>query len=169
MSEKGTNRWLILAACMIINLCLGAGYAWSVFQKPLIDMFGWTTAQTSLAFTISFGIVPLAMIACGKIQDARGPKVVTIVGGVLFGLGMFCTGMINSLTGLYLTYGIMGGIGIGMAYGCTVATPVKWFPDKRGLAGGMSAAGFGSGAIVFAPLAASLIEKSDVLTTFRTL
>ncbi|MDD2422522.1 MAG: OFA family MFS transporter [Heliobacteriaceae bacterium] len=169
MMKKEPNRWLILIACVLINLCLGAGYAWSVFQKPLIDIFGWSTAEASLAFTLSFGMVPLAMIACGKIQDTRGPKLVTLAGGIIFGLGMFLTGFTQSLTTLYLTYGVMGGIGIGMAYGCTVATPVKWFPDQRGLAGGLTAAGFGSGAIVFAPLASFLIEKSGVLTTFRTL
>lgn len=168
-TTRESNRWLILIACILINLCLGAGYAWSVFQTPLIETFGWTTAEASLAFSLSFGLVPVGMIIFGPIQDKKGPKMITFGGGILFGLGMLSTGFISSLTGLYLTYGVMLGIGIGMAYGCCVATPVKWFPDKRGLAGGLTAAGFGSGAIVFAPLAVYLIEKFSVMTTFKIL
>ncbi len=169
MSKKSPNRWIILLACVIINLCLGAGYAWSVFQTPLIEQFGWTTSQASLAFSLSFGMVPIAMIIFGPLQDRKGPKKITFGGGILFGLGLLATGSINSLIGLYLTYGVIAGMGIGMAYGCCVATPVKWFPDKRGLAGGLTAAGFGSGAIVFAPLAVSLIEKFNVMSTFKIL
>lgn len=163
------NRWLILIACIVINLCLGLGYAWSVFQGPLIEEFGWTTAQASLAFSISFAVVPLAMVINGPRQDREGPKRITFVGGILFGVGMILTGFTKSLTMLYITYGVMLGAGIGMAYGCTTITSVKWFPDKKGLAGGLSAAGFGSGAIIFAPVASSLIGKYGVLFTFRVL
>lgn len=169
MNEETGNRWLILIACVVINLCIGAGYAWSVFQKPLIEMFGWTTAQASLAFTLTYGLVPLAMIVFGKAQETKGPKIIILIGGIVFGLGMFLTGFTKSLMSLYITYGVMGGLGIGMVYGCTVATAVQWFPDKRGLAGGLAAAGYGCGAIIFAPVGAALIARSDVLTTFRIL
>ncbi|MDO4690729.1 MAG: OFA family MFS transporter [Fusobacterium sp.] len=163
------NRWLILISCIIINLSLGAGYAWSVFQGPLIEKFSWTTAQASLAFSISFAMVPIGMIIFGKIQDEKGPKWVTFGGGLMFGFGMILTSFTNSLFMLYLSYGLILGFGIGMAYGCTTSTTVKWFPDKKGLAGGLTAAGFGSGAVLFAPLAKSLISTHGVLLTFRYL
>ncbi|WP_022819343.1 L-lactate MFS transporter [Fusobacterium russii] len=163
------NRWFILIACIIINLSLGAGYAWSVFQAPLIEKFSWTTAQTSLAFSISFAMVPIGMIIFGKIQDEKGPKWVTFGGGLMFGLGMILTSFTKSLFMLYLSYGLILGFGIGMAYGCTTSTTVKWFPDKKGLAGGLTAAGFGSGAVLFAPLAKNLISTNGVLMTFRYL
>lgn len=166
---KNTNRWFILAACIIINLCLGAGYAWSVFQGPLIEQFGWTTAQASLAFSISFAMVPVSMIIFGPMQDKKGPKWITFGGGLMFGLGMILTSFTKSLTMLYISYGLILGFGIGMAYGCTTSTTVKWFPDKKGLAGGLTAAGFGSGAVLFAPLAAKLIQQNGVLLTFRYL
>lgn len=169
MNEKQTNRWVILIASVIINLCIGSAYAWSVFQKPLIQQFGWSTGQASLAFTINLGLVPLAMIVAGKIQDKKGPKIVSLVGGIIFGAGITLAGSTNSLTTLYLTYGMLGGLGIGTAYACTIANTVKWFPDKRGLAGGLTAAGFGSGAIVFAPIASSFINQYGVLSTFRIL
>lgn len=166
---KTTNRWLILAACIVINLCLGAGYAWSVFQAPLIEKFSWTTAQASLAFSISFAMVPISMIIFGPMQDKKGPKWITFGGGVMFGIGMILTSFTSNLTMLYVSYGLILGFGIGMAYGCTTSTTVKWFPDKKGLAGGLTAAGFGSGAVLFAPLAVKLIGQHGVLMTFRYL
>lgn len=162
-------RWLALAACVIANLCIGAAYAWSVFQKPLIDRFHWSTSATSLAFTISLGVVPFAMILAGKIQDKIGPRAVVFVGGIFYGGGMIGAGFTDSLSVLYWTYGVAGGIGIGTVYACTVANTVKWFPDKRGLASGLVVAGFGSGAVLFAPLATWLLEAYGVLAAFEIL
>ncbi len=169
MYKKEPNRWLILVVSVIMNISVGSAYAWSVFQNPLITKFGWGTAETSLAYTLSLALVPIAMIVGGKILDAKGPKMVTLVGGIIFGAGFFLAGFSSSLMVLYLTYGVLGGFGIGAVYGCTVSNTVKWFPDKRGLAGGLTAAGFGSGAVIFAPLAATLIGQYDVLTTFKIL
>lgn len=163
------NRWLVLAASVLANLCIGSAYAWSVFQKPLISLFGWSTTQASLAFTLSLSLVPFAMIVAGKIQDKRGPRVVILIGGLIFGLGIFLTGFSTSILTLYLTYGVLGGVGIGVIYGCTIPNTVKWFPDKRGLSGGLIAGGFGMGSVVFGPLSAKLIANPSVgvLATFK--
>ncbi|KYZ75843.1 MFS transporter [Anaerosporomusa subterranea] len=169
MTEKSTNRWLVLLSGILINLCIGSAYAWSVYQKPLIAMFKWSTKETSLAFTLSCVLVPLAMIVAGKIQDQKGPKMVIFGGGIIFGLGIIGAGFTNSLSFLYMTYGVLGGIGIGTVYACTVANTVKFFPDKRGLASGLVVAGFGSGAVVLAPLSSALIESYGVLATFKIL
>lgn len=167
--DKKVNRWLILFACVMINLALGAGYAWSVFQNPLTDLFGRTAAEASLAFSICFAMTPISMIVFGPVQDKYGPKWVIFLGGLLFGLGMILTSRVNSLSMLYISYGVILGFGNGAAYGCTTSTTLKWFPDKKGLAGGLSAAGFGFGPIIFAPLAVKLIETNGVLYAFRTL
>ncbi|WP_408955364.1 OFA family MFS transporter [Natroniella sp. ANB-PHB2] len=164
---QSKNRWVILIASVILNLSIGSAYAWSVFQTPLMDHFGWTTGQASLAFTISLSLVPFAMIVAGKFQDEHGPKLVTLLGGIVFGLGLFLVGYVNSITMLYLTYGLLGGVGIGMIYACTVGNTVKWFPDKRGLAGGLTAAGFGLGSVLLAPVAEALVRNLGVFTTFR--
>lgn len=161
------NRWLVLAASVLANLCIGSAYAWSVFQKPLIQIFGWSTTQASLAFTLSLSLVPFAMIIAGRIQDKKGPRWVIFSGGLIFGLGIFLTSFTTNLTILYLTYGLLGGAGIGFIYGCTVPNTVKWFPDKRGMAGGLIAGGFGMGAVVFGPVSASLIASNGVLSTFK--
>lgn len=168
--KKQKNRWFILAASIITNLALGAGYAWSVFQTALLEVnTGWTLSETSLAFSISFAMVPVGMIICGPIVDKHGGKKVVLAAGVLFGLGMFLTGFASSIIMLYLTYGIILGLGIGAGYGTATALTVKWFPDKKGLAGGLTAAGFGSGAIILAPIATRMIESVGVNTTFKIL
>lgn len=169
MSNTPINRWLILLSGILINLCIGSAYAWSVFQKPLISLFKWSTSEASLAFTLSLSIVPLAMIVAGKIQDQKGPKLVIFAGGIIFSLGIIGAGFTDSLTFLYATYGLLGGIGIGTIYACTVANTVKFFPDKRGLASGLVVAGFGSGAVVLAPLSSSLIQAYGVLAAFKIL
>ena len=165
----GVNRWLILFSSLLINLCIGSAYAWSVFQKPLIAMFKWTTSEASLAFTISFAIVPISMILAGKIQDQKGPRMVIFVGGIIFSAGIILAGYTDSLAHFYGTYGVLNGLGMGAIYACTVANTVKWFPDKRGLASGVVVAGFGSGAVLLAPLATAMIQSYGVLDTFKYL
>ena len=168
--KQEKNRWLILIAAIITNLALGAGYAWSVFQTALLETnTDWTLSETSLAFSISFAMVPVGMIICGPIVDKHGGKKVVLVAVLLFGLGMFLTGFANSIIMLYLTYGVILGLGIGAGYGTATALTVKWFPDKKGLAGGLTAAGFGSGAILLAPIATNMIESVGVNDTFKIL
>ena len=103
MSNTPINRWLILLSGVLINLCIGSAYAWSVFQKPLISIFKWSTSEASLAFTLSLSIVPLAMIVAGKIQDQKGPKLVIFAGGIIFSLGIIGAGFTDNLTFLYAT------------------------------------------------------------------
>lgn len=170
--KKQPNRWLILAAAILTNLSLGAGYAWSVFQKALLEANaaqGWVQPQTALAFSISFAMVPVGMIIFGPKVDEYGPKKFVFLGGVLFGLGMFATGFATSLTILYLTYGVILGLGIGAAYGAATSVATKWFPDKKGLAGGLTAAGFGLGPLIIGPVAKSMIASMGVYRTFNVL
>lgn len=168
--KQQKNRWVILVAAIITNLALGAGYAWSVFQTALLEQnTAWSLSETSLAFSISFAMVPVAMIICGPIVDKYGGQKVVLISGILFGIGMFLTSYANSIIMLYLTYGIILGLGIGAGYGTATALTVKWFPDKKGLAGGLTAAGFGSGAIILAPIATSMIGSMGINMTFRVL
>ena len=170
--KKTPNRWFILAAAILTNLSLGAGYAWSVFQKALLEANasqGWVQAQTSLAFSISFAMVPIGMIIFGPKVDSLGPKKFVFLGGILFGAGMFATGFATSLPVLYLTYGVVLGLGIGSAYGASTSVATKWFSDKKGLAGGLTAAGFGLGPLIIGPLAKTLIASMGVYSTFKVL
>ncbi len=109
------------------------------------------------------------MIIFGPKVDAQGPKKFVFLGGILFGLGLFLTGFASSIPMLYLTYGVLLGLGIGSAYGAATSVAVKWFPDKKGLAGGLTAAGFGSGPIILSPIIKSLIASVGVYRTFNIL
>ena len=165
---KTQNRWIIITVSFIANLIVGSAYAWSVFQPRLIEMFGYTTPQASIAFTLSLGLVPFAMIVGGKVQAKVGVRLTVLLGGIIFGAGFTLGGLFinESVMSLYITYGMLCGIGIGFVYGCTIPNSVKWFPDKRGLAGGIIAGGFGGGAVVFAPLFRTTIESIGLLETF---
>ncbi|HHT25535.1 MAG TPA: OFA family MFS transporter [Clostridiaceae bacterium] len=161
------NRWLLLAASIVANLCTGSAYAWSVFSLPLQEKFGWTATQVNLAYSIYLGMIPFAVIIAGKLQDKFGPRWVIFAGGLIFGIGTFLLSFTSTTIWLYFTYGILGGIGIGFIYGSTIPNTTKWFPDKKGLAGGIITGGFGIGAMIFGPLSASLIERIGILATFR--
>lgn len=163
------NRWLILGATIIVNICIGAQYAWSVFALPLAKHFGWSGTALALAFTITFATGPIVMICGGMLQDRKGAKFNIVLGGILWGVGMFLTGFVSSPEALYVTFSVIAGVGAGIVYSGNVANTNKFFPDKRGLAVGLAAAGYGSGAMICAPIASSLIIGYGVLTTFKIL
>ncbi len=163
------KRWLILAISVAINLCIGFAYAWSVFQKPLMELFGWSASQASMAFTVNLFVLPIAMIFSGIFVKKFSVKHVVIAGGIIFGCGLFLTGFTTNIYMLYITYGVIAGSGIGLIYSCTVANTIKWFPDKKGLTGGLAAGGFGAGSLIFAPLAVKFIGTFGVLSAFQIL
>ncbi len=170
MEERAANRWLIAAAGVAMQVALGAVYAWSVFVQPLVTAFGW--ARTDVTITFSITIFTLGIAAfCGGLWMARvGPRIVGMTAGLLYGLGVFSASFAaNNIWILYLTYGLLGGIGIGFGYIVPVATLVKWFPDRRGFITGVAVAGFGAGALITAPIATRLIQASGVVTTFAIL
>ncbi len=167
--QKLMNRWLVVVAALIMQLCLGTLYAFSVFSKPLITKFKWTVSATTLAFTIALVFFTLAMIVAGRWQDKVGPRRVGTVGGLLLGLGAILAGFTTSLPWLYISYGVIAGAGIGFAYVTPIATIVKWFPDMRGLMTGVAVFGFGAGSLIFAPLAAKLIAAYGIDVAFWVL
>ncbi|MBU0627718.1 MAG: OFA family MFS transporter [Nanoarchaeota archaeon] len=168
--QRENFRWIVVIAALVIQLCLGAIYSWSVFVNPLKNSYGYTTTQTQIIFSVALATFALVMIFAGRWQDKAGPRKVAIVGGILLGLGYMLARFTNgSFYGIIATIGIIGGAGIGFGYVCPIAACVKWFPDKRGLITGLAVAGFGAGAWLFAQLAGSLIESTGLLATFMTL
>jgi MFS family permease len=146
------NRWLIALAGTIVMICLGTVYSWSSFTQPLLAAFNWSNTVTTWTFAIAIFMVGLGAVFGGRWQDQVGPRTVTIVGAVLWGVGVLLAGLGTQSFGawwLYLTYGVIGGFGNGMAYIIPVAAVTKWFPDKRGLASGMVVMGFGLGAFFY--------------------
>jgi OFA family oxalate/formate antiporter-like MFS transporter len=172
MSENKTfNRWLLVLGAILIQLSLGAIYAWSVFRKPLEAELGITPTQASLPFSVVLIAFALATVIGGRMQDKLGPKIVAIIGGVLLAAGMILASLARDITMLIISYGVISGIGIGFTYVCPISAGVKWFPDKRGLITGLSVAGFGAGALIVGPLARAMIDSPaiGVFATFRWL
>jgi len=170
MPERSSNRWIIATAGVILQIALGAVYAWSVFRTPLTTAFHWTIPQVTLAFTIAIFTLGIASFVGGLWMRTAGPRVVAMTAGVLYGLGVFLAAFSNhGLWVLYVTYGIIGGAGLGLGYIVPIAVLVKWFPERRGFITGVAVAGFGAGALVTAPVATRLIAQVGVLTTFACL
>jgi len=167
---RTTNRWVIAIAGVFLQIALGAVYAWSVFRTPLAKQFGWSIPEVTLTFTISIFMLGIAAFFGGLWLNRRGPRIVALTGGVLYGLGVFLASFSDhGLWWLYLTYGVIGGIGLGFGYIVPVAVLVKWFPDRRGLITGVAVGGFGAGALITAPVATRLIQTVGVLHTFAYL
>jgi OFA family oxalate/formate antiporter-like MFS transporter len=164
------SRWTIAVAAVLMQMALGAVYAWSVFRIPLATRFGWSTSQVTLTFTITILVLGFSSFPGGLWMNRAGPRIVAVTGGVLYGMGVFLASFADHrLWWLYLSYGLVGGIGLGFGYIVPVAVLVKWFPDRRGLMTGIAVGGFGAGALVTAPVATRLIERVGVLQTFAYL
>jgi MFS transporter, OFA family, oxalate/formate antiporter len=170
-AEKG--RWILILLGMIINLCLGSIYSWSVFVGPLTSYFTKELGQTVsaseilLPFSVFLAFFAIGMPLTGKYIEIYGPRNITIAGGVLTGLGWLLSSYAGSVSWLYLFYGVIAGAGVGIAYGAPVAVAARWFPDKRGLAVGLTLLGFGFSAFLTANIAGYLITVSGVMNTFR--
>ncbi len=171
MSEENViNRYILIFPAVVIQLCLGSIYAWSKFQTALVSdtgVYGWDKLLTQLPFTVGLASFAGFMIFAGRWQDQVGPKKVATIGGILLGVGWFLAGFVdiftsgNELLGFLwvaLTYGLIGGAGIGFAYVCPIAALVKWFPDLKGLITGIAVAGFGLGAFFLLYIEEYLIE-----------
>ncbi len=169
VGEKLRNRWGIAVAAVIMQICLGAVYGWSVFKIPLMRTEHWPETQVQLNFTLAIFFLGVGTVIGGLWQDRVGPRKVASVAGVIYGIGYIIAGFAargHSLWGLYIGYGVLSGIGMGMGYITPVATLVKWFPDRRGLMTGVAVAGYGAGALIFSPIAARLIQTTGVPPTF---
>ena len=169
MKTNIVNRWILALAGVLMQMALGAVYAWSVFRIPLNQTYGWTVSQVTVAFELAILVLGFAAFAGGLWMRRTGPRRVAIVAAVLYGLGTALAGTSHSLPMLYLTYGVIAGAGLGLGYIVPVATLVRWFPDKRGLITGIAVAGFGAGALITAPIAQRLIASVGVSSTFMIL
>ena len=163
------NRWLILAASIFIIFITGGGYAWSVYIEPLSKNFGWSSADLNLTFTINMGCSPIAFLIGSRLQKLKGEKFSILAGGLVTGLGFFLSGFISSLPMLYITYGMIAGLGFSTALSAILSNIGKIFSDRRGLALGMVFTANAVGSMIIAPVASSLITKFGVLSTFKIL
>lgn len=167
--SKTSNRWIPVFAGIAIQLCLGTAYIWGVFQPEVVKTLQWDNKGAALTFSVLLGVLTLGSTIGGLIQDRFSPKPVIIGGGFILGLGFFLASFATAQAPwvMWLTYGIIGGFGMGTTYTTTIAVCQKWFPDKRGLITGIIVAALGFGGLVFTPIAKTLIGSSGVMSTFK--
>ncbi len=163
VAEPGFNRWLVPPASIMIHLCIGSVYAWSVFNPPLTRQLGvvapaaddWSLSSVVWIFSVAIVFLGLAAAFGGKWLEKVGPRMVGVVAATCWG-GGFVLGSVGISTHqlwlIYLGYGVIGGCGLGLGYVSPVSTLIRWFPDRRGMATGMAIMGFGGGAIIATPL-----------------
>ena len=166
-------RWYVLIISCFVNLCAGSMYAWSVFASPmelyLNETYGLNLQTGSLAIIFTFAnmLGPITMIPGGKINDTLGPKWVVFIGGLIFGGGMFMCGFAKSVPWLMVSYGLGCGLGMGMIYGCNISNTVKFFPDKKGIVGGLTTACYGISSVIIPPIANALNQSVGVTMSFK--
>lgn len=170
--QTNKNRWLIALSAIAIHLSIGAAYAYSVYTNPIRDTMGWSTTEITLAFTLMMALAGIAAAFFGPFVEKNGPRRSAMLAAVLFGAGQAGAGLsvaVDQPVMFILTYGLMSGLGMGIGYIAPVSTLIKWFPDRRGMATGMAVMGFGAGALITAPVAASLMNSVGVQMTFYIL
>ncbi len=156
---KALNRWLVVVGAILIQLALGAIYAWSVFTARLTDTDGayaFTASQTAWVFSTGLATFAIVMVVAGRWLPRIGPRLLSVAGGLMLGAGYVLGGLFGDSFWVQLTtIGVLSGAGIGLAYVVPIAVCVKWFPDKKGLITGLAVAGFGFGATIWVKLAGS--------------
>lgn len=162
-------RWVYVILGILIFLCLGTVYSWSIFRKPLEEALKLSSTQSGLPFMVFLAFYALLMPFGGKLIDRYHPRNVLIFGGVLVGLGWILSSWAKNIWFLVFTYGIIAGSGVGIAYGVPISVVSRWFYDKKGLALGVLLSGFGLSPFITAPIAKRLIDMNGVFTTFKIL
>lgn len=170
--KKKKSRWLIALSAVGIHISIGSVYAWSNFTTPLKDMFGWSDSEVALTFSIAILFLGLSAAFLGHFVEKYGPRKAGLLAATFFGIGIIGAGFAVDLSSkylLYLFYGALGGIGLGVGYIAPVSTLVKWFPDRRGMATGLAIMGFGFAAAISSPIMNMLIQSVGVSKTFYLL
>jgi OFA family oxalate/formate antiporter-like MFS transporter len=160
--EAAKGRWVFVAIGLLINVCLGSIYAFSVFRKPLEALWGISSSQSGYPFMVFLAVFAVAMPLAGNLIERWGPRMIATLGGLLAGTGWIAASFSTDIAILTLLYGVIGGAGVGIVYGCPIAVVVKWFPHYSGLAIGLTVMGFGVSALLIAPLMKAMILQPEI-------
>lgn len=163
------GRWLLIPLGMGMLLCLGTVYSWSIFRKPLEAELNISATESLLPYTVVLLFYSMLMPIAGFYIPRLGPRTTAAVGGVIVGLGYILSSFASQIGMLILTYGVIAGTGVGIAYGVPMVVVARWFPDRKGLAVGLTIIGFGLSPLVTAPLANQLIQVHGISSTLRIL
>lgn len=174
-SDLQARRWVVLLAFCLVNLCTGSVYSWSVFAGPMAGRLSLLTGQSltasdlSIVFTVYSGMAIVMMVVGGALNNRYSPKLILLISGLAYGGGFLVSGMATSIGMLILGYGILCNIGGSLAYSCAIGNAVKFFPDRRGFAGGIVTATYGLSSMILSPIINALNLSAGVKTSFLTL
>lgn len=160
------RRYLVVVGAVLIQVCLGAIYSWSLYNQPLAELYGWDKDDIVMAYSIAIFVFAFTTIFSGRLYDKIGPKKIAAIGGLFYGMGMIFSAFATQLWMLYITYGVIAGIGVGFAYVSPLSTCVKWFPKHKGFITGIAVGAFGSGSLVFKALIEGFLASVGIVSTF---
>ena len=169
-SHASTRGWTVVLAALSVNLIIGSLYAWSVMGKALAGQWHWTKTQAMLPFATCTAAFAVTMIFAGRWQDKIGPRYVAMLGGIIFGLGLVLSSFVHTWLPMVITFGLIGGMGIGLCYSATTPPAIKWFPPgRKGLITGIVVSGVGLAAVYMSPLTNYLLKATSIQQTFLIL
>jgi len=164
--NNNKQGWLVVFGAVLLQVCLGAIYSWSLFNQPLMDKYGWGEDQVVFTYSLAIFVFAASTIVSGRLVDRYGPRKIATIGGILYGAGVMLASIASTIPLLYITYGVLAGVGVGFAYVCPLSTCVKWFPDKKGFITGIAVGAFGAGSMVFKSVITMLLQNVGVSQTF---
>lgn len=168
--KKNTAGWTVTFAALGINLILGILYSWGIIKEALVQDWGWNNTQAALPYTVCVALLAFVSIFGGRLQDKYGPRIIALIGGILFGTGLLLSALAKNPIVMVLTFGVISGLGMGFGYAAATPCAIKWFePRKKGLIAGIVVAGIGISAIYIAPLTNHLIGNFSIKYTFTFL
>lgn len=169
MKSNGNQGIKVLVAGSILQFLLGIIYVWSIFVMPVSKYLNVEAGPVKLTLSYMLCFFAIGILLGGKLQVKIGPSKVVLIGGMLMALGMVLSSFVSSVTMLYLSYGVISGFGVGMAYNAVISSAPRWFPEKKGLVTGISVFSFGFSTVVFAPLVRNMVAEDGigVPMTFR--
>ena len=172
MKKNPEFRIVPVIACLITMLCVGIEYMWSVFQKPVIQYYGWADTAVTMVSSVMLFMFVVGIFTGGLIIDRKGPRLIVTIGGILFFSGLMLTSLLGDIMTetkpwmIYITYGVLAGCGVGFAYSGTINCVQRWLPHRRGFATGICVCAFGLSIVIFTPVAKALLNNG-VPFTFR--
>jgi MFS transporter, OFA family, oxalate/formate antiporter len=166
MKTSTDRRWLIVVGTIIVQMGLGTIYTWSLFNQPLVDLFGWKLNSVAFTFSITSLALALATLFAGKLQDRWGIRRLITCAGIVLGAGLMISSQVSSLWMLYILAGVVVGAADGTAYITSLSNLIKWFPERKGLISGISVGAYGTGSLLFKFINGSLIQSVGVSQAF---
>lgn len=165
--QRNSAGWIVTFAALGINLILGILYSWSILKKAMVAEWDWTNTEASLPYTVCIAFLAFVSIFGGRLQDKYGPRIIALIGGLLFGAGLIGSAFAKSPAVMVLTFGVVSGLGMGFGYAAATPCAIKWFdPRKKGLISGIVVSGIGLSAVYIAPLTNYLLKSSNIQHTF---